>query len=70
MADNLSPQIIGLYGKGMSLRDISSHIKEMYDVDVSATTLSEITDRVIPLLNRLINKVILKAVKPYDTGNT
>ena len=50
LADNLSPQIIGLYGKGMSLRDISSHIKEMYDVDVSATTLSEITDRVIPLV--------------------
>ena len=50
LADNLSPQIIGLYGKGMSLRDISSHIKEMYDVNVSATTLSEITDRVIPLV--------------------
>jgi len=50
LADNLSPQIIGLYGKGMSLRDISFHIKEMYDVNVSATTLSEITDRVIPLV--------------------
>ncbi len=48
LADNLAPQIIGLYGKGMSLRDITSHIKEMYDVEISATTLSEITDRVIP----------------------
>lgn len=50
LADNLAPQIIGLYGKGLSLRDISSHIKEMYDVNVSAMTLSEITDRVIPLV--------------------
>ena len=50
LADNLAPQIIGLYGRGMSLRDISAHIKEMYDVEVSATTLSEITDRVIPLV--------------------
>ncbi len=32
----------------MSFRDIQSHIQEMYDVDLSATTLSEITDRVIP----------------------
>ncbi len=32
----------------MSLRDIFIHIQEMYDVEISATTLSEITDRVIP----------------------
>ncbi len=31
LADNLSQKIIGLYGLGMSLRDISSHIKQMYD---------------------------------------
>lgn len=48
LADNLAPKIIGLYGLGMSFRDIQSHIQEMYDVDLSATTLSEITDRVIP----------------------
>ena len=44
LADNIAPQIIGLYGRGMSLRDISIHIQEMYDVEVSAATLSEITD--------------------------
>ena len=27
-ADNLAPQIIGLYGRGMRLRDISTHIEE------------------------------------------
>jgi len=48
LADNLAPKIIGLYGLGMSLRDISSHIKEMYDCDISHTVLSEITDRIIP----------------------
>jgi putative transposase len=48
LADNLAPKIIGLYGLGMSFRDISNHIKEMYDVDISHATLSEITDRVIP----------------------
>ena len=29
LADSLSDKIIGLYGLGMSYRDISSHIKEM-----------------------------------------
>lgn len=50
LADSLESKIIGLYGLGMSLRDISSHIKEMYDTDISHTVLSEITDRVIPAI--------------------
>src|ERR1017187_9437880 len=50
LADNLEKKIIGMYGLGMSLRDISDHIKEMYDTDISAATLSSITDRVIPLV--------------------
>jgi transposase-like protein len=48
LADNLQDKIIGLYGLGMSLRDISSHIKEMYDTEISHTILSQITDRIIP----------------------
>jgi transposase-like protein len=48
LADNLAPKIIGLYGLGMSFRDIASHIEEMYDMEISHTTLSEITDRIIP----------------------
>ena len=48
LADNLQDKIIGLYGLGMSLRDISSHIKEMYDTEVSHTVLSQITDRIVP----------------------
>jgi transposase-like protein len=50
LSDNLAPKIIGLYGLGMSFRDIASHIEEMYDVEVSHSTLSEITERVIPLV--------------------
>mgnify|MGYP003389981332 CR=1 FL=1 len=48
LADNLEKKIIGMYGLGMSLRDISGHIKEMYDTEISASTLSAITDRIIP----------------------
>lgn len=37
-----------MYGLGMSFRDISKHIKEIYDTDISHSTLSAITDRIIP----------------------
>lgn len=56
LADNLSSKIISLYGMGMSLRDISSHIKEMYDTDISHSTLSEIIDRVIPKVKEWQNR--------------
>jgi putative transposase len=50
MAQSLEDKIIGLYSLGTSLRDISHHIKETYDTDISPTTLSSITDKVIPLV--------------------
>jgi transposase-like protein len=50
LAESLESKIISMYGHGMSLRDISTHIKDMYDTEISATTLSSITDKVIPLV--------------------
>jgi len=50
LADSLQDRIIGMYGIGMSLRDISNHIKEMYDMDISHDTLSGITERIMPLI--------------------
>jgi putative transposase len=50
LAESLENKIIGMYGHGMSFRDISAHIKDMYDTDISATTLSSITDKIIPLV--------------------
>jgi transposase-like protein len=50
LANSLESKIIGMCGLGMSFRDISAHIKDMYDTDISAGTLSTITDKVIPLV--------------------
>jgi putative transposase len=36
-------KILALYAKGMTTRDIQEVVKELYDVDVSATLISEIT---------------------------
>lgn len=50
LADTLESKILGMYGLGMSFRDISTHLKEIYDADISHSTLSAITDRVIPAI--------------------
>ena len=36
-------KILALYAKGMTTRDIQDVVRELYDVDVSATLISEIT---------------------------
>ncbi|MCL1596763.1 transposase, partial [Parasutterella secunda] len=43
----LDDQIIALYSKGISTREITETIKELYDVDMSATLISNVTGRVI-----------------------
>ena len=48
LADSLEDKIIGMYSLGMSYRDIGAHIEDMYDMQLSPSVLSEITDRVIP----------------------
>ncbi|WP_066046126.1 IS256 family transposase [Bathymodiolus septemdierum thioautotrophic gill symbiont] len=40
-------QILSLYAKGMSTRDIVTTFKEMYDADISATLVSNVTQAVI-----------------------
>ena len=60
LADNLQNKIIAMYGLGTSFRDISSHIKEMYDTDISHTTLSQITERVLPEIKQWQNRPLEK----------
>lgn len=48
LAESLETKIIGMYGLGMSLRDISKHTKDIYDTEISHRTLSAITDKIIP----------------------
>lgn len=52
----IEDQVIGMYSKGMSTRDISSHLKSIYGIDISHTLVSKITDRVLPLANEWQNR--------------
>jgi transposase-like protein len=56
LADSLQDRIVGMYGLGMSLRDISEHIREMYDMDISHDTLSSITERIMPQIKEWQNR--------------
>ena len=45
--DGLEDHIISLYTYGMSTRDIESHMKEIYGLSFSESTISNITDKII-----------------------
>ena len=43
----LDEKILGLYAGGMSVRDISGHLSELYDTEIGRDTISRITDAVL-----------------------
>jgi putative transposase len=47
MSDKLEQAIIGMYGRGMTTSDISEQVKEIYGVDVSEGTISNVTNRIL-----------------------
>ena len=47
ISDEIEEKIISMYGLGMSYRDISSHLEEIYQVAISTATISTITDKII-----------------------
>ena len=46
----LDEQIIYLYARGSSYNDIHEQLKQIYGVDISPTTISRVTDKVLPAL--------------------
>ncbi|MET1249381.1 IS256 family transposase [Sporolactobacillus sp. STCC-11] len=48
--NGLDHQIIALYAKGMSTRDIEDHMRDIYGISVSPAMVSKVTDKVIPLI--------------------
>ncbi|MFZ1292294.1 MAG: IS256 family transposase [Melioribacteraceae bacterium] len=42
-------KIISMYAKGMTTRDIQSHITELYGIDICPTLVSNITDKIVIL---------------------
>ena len=47
LSDSIEQKILNMYGLGMSYKDISSHIKEIYGLELSNGSISNITDKII-----------------------
>ena len=45
-----------MYAKGMTTRDISTHLKDVYGVDASAEMISHMTDRILPVAKEWQNR--------------
>jgi transposase-like protein len=45
----IEEKIISMYAKGMTTRDIQTHITELYGIDISPTLVSNITDKIVHL---------------------
>lgn len=56
----IEEKILALYAAGMTTRDISEQIKNLYDVDISADMVSNITNRIIPLVSEWQNRPLEK----------
>ena len=50
LTQDMEEKIISMYAKGMTTGDIESHFRELYGIDVSDSTISRITDKVLPIV--------------------
>jgi transposase-like protein len=44
----IEDKIISMYAHGMTVRDIQSHLEEIYGAEISPQTISNMTDRILP----------------------
>ena len=47
VTQDMEEKILSMYAKGMTTGDIESHMRELYDIDISDSTISRITDKIL-----------------------
>lgn len=50
LSGDIEKKILSMYAKGMTTRDIDAHIREIYGIEVSDSTISRITDKILPVV--------------------
>lgn len=48
ISQDIEEKILSMYAKGMTTSDIEAHIQDIYGIGVSDTTVSRITDKILP----------------------
>ena len=49
VSQDIEEKILSMYAKGMTTGDIEAHIQDIYGIEVSDTTISRITDKILPI---------------------
>lgn len=49
ISQDIEEKILSMYAKGMTTGDIETHIKDIYGLEISDTTVSRITDKILPI---------------------
>ena len=57
---NIEDQVLSMYAKGMTTRDISTHLRDVYGVEASAEMISHMTDRILPVAKEWQNRPLEK----------
>lgn len=47
MSEKIEETIIGLYSRGMTTRDIEEQVRDIYGIDISETTVSNVTNKLL-----------------------
>lgn len=50
LTGDIEEKILSMYAKGMTTSDIESYIQDIYGLDCSDTTISRITDKILPVV--------------------
>ena len=50
VTQDMEEKILSMYAKGMTTNDIESHMRELYDIEISDSTISRITDKILPIV--------------------
>lgn len=50
LSGDIEEKILSMYAKGMTTSDIEAHIREIYGLEVSDTTISRVTDKILPVV--------------------
>lgn len=53
---NIEDQVLSMYAIGMTARDISVHLRDVYGVEASAEMISLMTDRILPIAKEWQNR--------------
>lgn len=56
VSQDVENKILSMYAKGMTTSDIEAHIRDIYGLEVSDSTISRVTDKILPVVKDWQNR--------------